>query len=148
MLPLLDPSLTPQTIILCCSHLLVCYRPNMQHKWYRICYKKELRFVTYSLWKWKRNIGIIRKLSFFNIRTMNTRVNMLEMFQTVDSSSGHMHVKCPRDINLILTGAKAMNVLKTIRGVQYFNSSSENGKLPKWKRQFLQMCLFKRIIQK
>lgn len=48
---------------------------------------------------------------------MNTRVNMLEMFQTVDSSSGHMHVKCPRDINLILTGAKAMNVLKTIRGV-------------------------------
>lgn len=76
-----------------------------------------MRFVTYSLWKWKRNIGIIRELSFFNIRTMNTRVNMLEMFQTVDSSSVHVHVKFPRDINLILTGAKAMNVLKTIRGV-------------------------------
>lgn len=34
------------------------------------------------------------------------------MFQTVDYSSGPIHVKCPRDINLILTGSKAMNVFK------------------------------------
>lgn len=49
---------------------------------------------------------------FLTLKPWIVELNMLEMFQTVGYSSGHIHVKRPRDVNLILSGSKAMNVFK------------------------------------